>query len=58
MSLDKCNSKLLVEIKKLHVPNEEPATGNSMNTGMPNTIAELDLVNGGEDAQPARFANA
>ena len=50
MSLDKANSKLLVEIKKLHCPEDGvPAQA------MPASAAELDLVNGGDDiVTPAR----
>lgn len=47
MSLDKANSKLLVEVKKLHCPDNEFAASNP---SMPATAAELDLVNGGDDA--------
>ena len=50
MSLDKANSKLLVEIKKLHVPEDDPL--GKPGPVMPGTIHELDLVNGGDDAQP------
>jgi len=45
MSLDKANSKLLVEIKKLHVPDNEPMASGPIAT----TAQELDLVNGGDD---------
>ena len=46
MSLDKTNSKLLVEIKKLHVPDD---FGSAPGGGLivPGTAEELDLVNGG-----------
>lgn len=47
MSLDKANSKLLVEVKKLHCPEDNPS---QFNPSMPATVAELDLVNGGDDA--------
>lgn len=50
MSLDKANNKLLVDIKKLHCPDNEVAAG--AGAGMPATAAELDLVNGGDDAAP------
>ena len=46
MSLDKTNSKLLVEIKKLHVPDEAPVAAAAP---IPQSAAELDLVNGGDD---------
>ena len=48
MSLDKTNSKLLVEIKKLHVPEEPMPVPGGGNT-QPSSIHELDLVNGGDD---------
>jgi len=32
MSLDKANSKLLVEIKKLHVPDNEPMASGTIAT--------------------------
>ena len=52
MSLDKANSKMLVEIKKLHVPDDGPVAV------VPNSIGELDLVNGGDDiAQPRPAAS-
>lgn len=55
MSLDKANNKLLVDIKKLHCPDNgispDPANG------MPATAAELDLVNGGDDATPVHAAD-
>ena len=44
MSLDKANSKLLVEIKKLHVPDDNPGPG----PALPGSIGELDLVSGGD----------
>ena len=51
MSLDKTNSKLLVEIKKLHVPDDPmPVPGGGQ--AQPASIHELDLVNGGDDIQP------
>ena len=50
MSLDKANSKLLVEVKKLHCPDNDMAPSNP---SMPATAAELDLVNGGDDAEPS-----
>ena len=34
MSLDKANSKLLVEIKKLHVPDNEPIPSGQMATNV------------------------
>ena len=59
MSLDKANSKLLVEIKKLHVPADDDTVGGGNVGGqpMPATVDDLDLVNGGDDAQPARPTN-
>ena len=55
MSLDKANSKLLVEIKKLHVPEDDPL--GKPGPVMPTTLHELDLVNGGDDAQPESTAD-
>ena len=49
MSLDKANSKLLVEIKKLHVPDvDAPMASGDIVT----SSGQLDLVNGGDDAVP------
>ena len=50
MSLDKANSKLLVEIKKLHCPDNAPAPANPL----PMNPDELDLVNGGDDVVPSK----
>ena len=57
MSLDKANSKLLVEIKKLHVPDNPDGLGANPET-FPKTIHEIDLVNGGDDAPSAEPAQA
>ena len=48
MNFDKANSKLLVEIKKLHVPDDPYPPGPMPD--VPGTIHDLDLVNGGEVA--------
>ena len=48
MNFDKANSKLLVEIKKLHVPDDPYLPGPMPD--VPGTIHDLDLVNGGEVA--------
>ena len=53
MSLDKANSKLLVEIKKLHVPDDF-GPGPSGGVIVPSTVDELDLVNGGDDYVPSK----
>lgn len=50
MSLDKANSKLLVEIKKLHCPDVDAYPAPSAD--LPANINELDLVNGGDDIGP------
>ena len=56
MSLDKANSKMLVEIKKLHCPDTDAvATGS---TGLPSNLNEIDLVNGGDDHEPETDATA
>ena len=54
MSLDKTNSKLLVEIKKLHVP-DDPMIPQAQ---PPASIHELDLVNGGDDISPGNSGGA
>jgi len=45
MSLDKANSRLLVEIKKLHVPDDDLIPSGPV----PSNPEMLDLVNGGDD---------
>ncbi len=52
MSLDKANSKLLVEIKKLHCQDSVPGPG-----PVAATIDDLDLVNGGDTAEPSGQSN-
>lgn len=53
MSLDKANSKLLVEIKKLHCPDSNaPGPG-----PIAASIDDLDLVNGGDTAEPSGKSN-
>ena len=56
MTLDKANSKMLVEVKKLHVPDLDNANDGSA-AGLPATAADLDLVNGGDDFEPAARDN-
>ena len=53
MNLDKANSKLLVEIKKKHVPDQEPVDMGAGGQAMPQSIGQLDLVNGGDNAIPS-----
>ena len=53
MNLDKANSKLLVEIKKKHVPDQEPVDMGAGGQAMPRSIGQLDLVNGGDNAIPS-----
>ena len=60
MSLDKTNSKLLVEIKKLHVPDQSPGPDypGGVAQAMPQTVDDIDLVNGGDDNGDPRAAAA
>lgn len=53
MNLDKANSKLLVEIKKKHVPDTDIVGGGPGGQPMPQNINDLDLVNGGDNAIPS-----
>lgn len=52
MSLDKANSKLLVEIKKLHVPDQPNVVPDLTMGDVPQTINDLNLVDGGDDVVP------
>ena len=57
MSLDKANSKLLVEIKKLHVPDEDLVGGAGAGAAaVASTADDLDLVNGGDNFSPTAAA--
>ena len=42
---------MLVEIKKLHVPDQDNLP--DAPTNLPSSIGALDLVNGGDDYEPA-----